>query len=271
MNDARHSGESGAESPIGTASLPAPYWSSRDGRIVLHLGDCREVMATLADKSIDVVITDPPYSEHVHTKSRRGGGGKNGRSTIVSEKELGFAHLSADVMTACADAYDRLARRWVLVFSDVESSHLWRGELTASGLEYTRTGAWIKNGGTPQFTGDRPAVGFEAITICHPNGKKKWNGGGTPAVWNYTVALPHLEDRVHTTQKPIKLLRRLVELFTDPDELILDPFAGSGTTLVAAYEQGRRAIGVELDPKNAAACAARLESLTAQGALFGCA
>lgn len=47
-----------------------PYWQSRDGRIVLYLGDCREVMATLADKSVDHVITDPPYSEHTHAKNR---------------------------------------------------------------------------------------------------------------------------------------------------------------------------------------------------------
>lgn len=263
-----------------THGLPAPYWQSRDGRIVLHLGDCREVMATLADKSIDVVITDPPYSEHVHTKSKAGSGERSwqdkgasvdpSRRRIAKDRDLGFASLTTDVMTACADAFDRLSKRWVLVFSDVESTHLWRGELTASGLDYVRTGAWIKVGGSPQFTGDRPAVGFEAVTIAHPAGKKKWNGGGTHAVWSETIAHPSgADERIHTTQKPVKLMRKLVALFTDPDDLILDPFAGSGTTLVAAYEQGRRAIGCELDEKNAEAAAKRLENLTAQGALFG--
>jgi hypothetical protein len=266
--------------------VSAPYWQSPCGRIVLHHGDCREVMATLADKSIDHVITDPPYSEHVHAKSRAGtnvagstrksaakghgqGAGSMDASRLSTARDLGFAHLTSDVMTSCADHFDRLARRWVLVFSDVESTHLWRGELVASGLDYVRTGAWIKEGGTPQFTGDRPAVGFEAITICHPSGKKKWNGGGSHGVWSFPVVNGQADEtRVHTTQKPARLMRKLVALFTDPNDLILDPFAGSGTTLVAAYEQGRRALGVEMDEKNAEAAAKRLTQMCAQGSLF---
>lgn len=246
--------------------MSAPYWSSRDGRVVLHLGDCRDVMAGLADGSVDVVITDPPYSAHVHA---------NAMSVHASAArfagrrvDLGFVHIDEAVRASCAAAFARVVRRWCLVFSEVEGAHLWRRDLEDAGLDFVRTGAWIRSG-APQISGDRPGVGFEAVTIAHPKGRKRWNGGGRGAVWSHPTSHMSREDRIHTTQKPIKLMRELVALFSDQGELILDPFAGSATTLVAAYEQGRRCIGVELDEKNAEAAAKRLEAMTSQGALFG--
>lgn len=242
-----------------------PYWSSRDDRIHLFNSDCREVMAGL--DAVDAIITDPPYSEHTHAKNRCGHSMPDG---ISRERDLGFGSLAPELRRECAAHFGRLARRWVLVFSDLEMTAEWRPDLTTAGLDYVRTGIWHKQASTPQFSGDRPAVAAEAITICHPKGRKKWNGGGTHAFWSFPIVLHTSKDeeRVHTTQKPIKLMRELVRLFTDSNELILDPFAGSATTLVAAYEQGRRCIGVELDEKNAEAAAKRLEALTAQGSLF---
>ena len=258
--------------------MSAPFWSSPCGRIALHLGDCRDVMAGLADKSVDVVITDPPYSDHVHAHGRKGtrrtSSGWKG-APIAAARDLGFDALAEDVRRGCAGAFARIVRRWVVVFSDTESSHLWAAALADSALDYVRTAFWHKLGGAPQFTGDRPAVAVEAITLCHPPGRKRWNGGGKHGLYAVPIELhrgtPTDEERVHTTQKPVRLMRALVADFTDPDELILDPFAGSASTLVAAYEQGRRAIGVELDEENATAAAKRLEALVRQGSLFGAA
>lgn len=226
----------------------------------LRLGDCLDPvtgMASLADKSIDVVITDPPYSEHVHAKSRRGLtvthiGGK--QDEISERRELGFSSLTQDVMEAAADHFARLARRWVLVFCDMESAHLWRGALVSTGgIEYLRTCAWHKVGGAPQFTGDRPAVWGEAIVCCHTKGRKRWNGGGKQGIYSVPTAIDRdrsgLDARIHTTQKPVRLMQDLIRDFTDEDETILDPFAGSGTTLLAATRMGRLAIGWERDQK----------------------
>lgn len=241
----------------------------------LHHGDCLDPvtgLASLADKSVDVVITDPPYSEHVHTASRRGSmraePGK-GRAAISRSVDLGFAHLTPEVMAWTACELARLARRWVLVFCDVEGVHAWRAALGAAGLEPVRIGAWIKIGGTPQFTGDRPATGFEAVVIAHPVGKKRWNGGGRPAVWSVPIVLDRggadtAEARVHTTQKPLALMERLVRLFSDPGETILDPFAGSGTTGVAAIRLGRRFVGWERDERYADIARKRIGSAREQ-------
>lgn len=240
---------------------------------VLH-ADNREVLPTLPDKSVAHVITDPPYSEHVHGKVRRGSslpdgkGGKphgesrGGKACISRAVALGFESLARADMERCADQFSRLTRRWALVFSDLEMASDWQSELRVSGLEHVRFGVWIKIGCTPQFTGDRPAAGAEAISIAHPKGRKRWNGGGSHAVWAYPIVLDRdgHTPRLHTTQKPLDLMLKLVELFTDPDEVVLDPFCGSGTTDVACLRLGRRFIGIERDAKYAAVARERLEA-----------
>lgn len=246
----------------------------------LRLGDCLDLvtgLASLADKSCDNVICDPPYSEHVHTRSRRGsvagyhepmnpGGG----GAISRSREFGFEHLSDEVRDGAAREIGRLVRRWAIVFTDAESAHLWRASLTEHGLEYLRTGAWIKVGGAPQFTGDRPAVGHEELIIAHPAGRKHWNGGGKNAIYRVPIVLNDNggEARVHTAQKPVDLLSALVRDFTDPGDLILDPFAGSGTTGVAAVRLGRRFIGWERDPKYHTIATKRLAATREQLGLF---
>lgn len=252
-------------------------------------GNCLDILPALAPQSVAHIIADPPYSEDVHTKSRAGarkvplaGGDKRVRGAERSRSvEFGFEHITQDQREAMADECARLASRWTLVFSDVESSHLWRGALTSAGLDYCRTGGWIKLGATPQFTGDRPGVGFEAITICHPKGRKRWNGGGTHGVWSHAIALNRngKGDRVHPTQKPLSLMLELIALFTDPGEIVLDPYAGAGTTGVACLRLGRRFIGIERRPEYAKISRERLEAEAAgltlkaarsgQTALFG--
>ena len=249
-----------------------PYYGPVDG-ITIYCGDCLDVLPTLS--VVEHVITDPPYSAMVHKQPRAGTrrlrGGEpstlNAPSNLRRESEFGFDCIT-DEMRACVSHWmSVLARRWVLVFSDVESCSDWRHELdTARGydggaaLEYVRTGAWIKVNGTPQFTGDRPGVGFEAITICHASGRKRWNGGGLPAVWSCPIVLNRggKNPRLHPTQKPESLMAALVSAFTDPGETILDPFMGSGTTLVAAKRLGRKAIGIEREEKHCATAVERL-------------
>lgn len=238
---------------------------------VVH-GDNAAVLPTLADKSVAHVITDPPYSEHVHGKSRRGaslpdgGGDHRGGSSgaapgcISRARELGFDALTREQMERCADQFARLCRRWCLVFSDLESTGDWRSELKVSGLEHVRVGLWEKIGATPQFTGDRPATAAEAINISHPRGRKRWNGGGKHGIWKHPIALERGDGtlRVHTTQKPESLMLELIEDFTDLDDIVLDPFCGSGTTGVACLRLGRRFIGIEKDAKYAAVSVERL-------------
>jgi DNA modification methylase len=61
--------------------------------------------------------------------------------------------------------------------------------------------------------------------------------------WHYTG------NKLHPTQKPVTLMQTLIDVFSSPGDLVLDPFCGSGSTLVAARDLGRRSIGIEIDPR----------------------
>lgn len=243
-----------------------PYFEDAKAGIVIYHGDCRELLPQLG--SVSHVITDPPYSEYVHSRSRRGGSsappldgaGRKPPASFNRVKEFGFESLDPATLELCAKEFCRLCQRWCLAFSDVESSSMWRDALTDYGMDYVRTGAWVKLGATPQFTGDRPAAGFEAITICHPKGKKRWNGGGRHGLWSYPIVLNRggKNPRLHTTQKPLKLMAALISDFTNQGDTILDAFMGSGTTLRAAKDLGRKAIGIEREEQYCETAALRL-------------
>lgn len=252
-------GRSYDERQIAEPARPEPRIYYQDDAVTLWLGDCRDVLPTLGP--IDHVITDPQYSEHVHKSVRRG---LTAHAGVFSERsDLGFDPLTPELMAFCGEQFGRLARRWIAVFSDTESSHLWAAAIRA---EYVRTAFWRKDGGAPQFTGDRPAVACEAITLCHRKGRKRWNGGGKQGFYDVPIVVSRggpNEVRQHTTQKPEKLMLSLIADFTDPGDVILDAFGGSGTTAVAAKRLGRRAIVIEKKEQYAEVAARRLS----QGAL----
>jgi hypothetical protein len=219
----------------------------RDRWAVLH-GDCRSLLPLL--DSVDHVITDPPYSEVVHRSCR----GNRGNSIVT--RDLGFVFLDPSLRRLCAAEFGRLVKRWSLVFTDVEGSHLWASDMASFALEYIRTMLWLR-WSAPQITGDRPCAGYESIVLSHPNGRKRWNGGGKAGIYE-VPGVRGSKDRNHTTEKPESLMLDLVRDFTDPGDLILDPFAGSGTTGVAALRLGRRAILIEKDEAYAKLCVDRM-------------
>lgn len=232
------------------SSAAAQKVYDRDG-IVLIRGNCLDVLPTLGP--VDHVITDPPYSRDLYLSFRTNKGARGSDRGYATENHRALASESIgavdDVYAGVAPEFARLARRWIIVFHDAESGHLWREVL---GDLYVRAGVWVKVNPVPQISGDRPAQGFESMTIAHAKGAKRWNGGGQPAVWRYPSANGKSHGRPdHPCPKPLPLMIKLIEQFTDPGDTILDPFCGSGTTLVAARDLGRKAIGMEISEEYA--------------------
>lgn len=229
------------------------YYS--DDAVTLYHGDSREVLASLEDRSVDCVITDPPYSEATHKGARTRTTGANSDALVT------FSEWTKDDLDHTFAEFGRIVRRWVVATMD------WRhvADLAATpptGLRFVRFAVWVKPNSTPQLTGDRPAPGWEAVACLHGESERLvWNGGGKRGVW--TVNTVNAVD--HPTAKPPSLIAEWVRLFTNPGDTILDPFAGSGTTLRAAKDEGRRAIGVELDERYCEVIARRLS----QDTLFG--
>jgi site-specific DNA-methyltransferase (adenine-specific) len=212
-------------------------------------GERDEVLAAMGDAAVDVTLTDPPYNERTH-KGARVKGGVLQRETTVKFADLdGFGWWPESL---------RVTRRWCLAFCAAE--HLGAYEAVSARL-WVRAGIWVKPRAAPQFTGDRPGTGAEGIAIAHRGGRKRWNGGGSAALWTHGFERDEVgAARVHETQKPLRLMRALVRDFSDPGDVILDPHAGSGTTGLAAILEGRRVILVERDPVHAATCVKRMEA-----------
>lgn len=223
------------------------------------LGDCRKELASVERAS--VCITDPPYSQHTHEKQWIGAAltEKGAPRVKTAHAGLGFDPIDAEIMAEVAAHLARIVDRWTLVFTDLEGIAGWRTALVAAGLDYVRTCVWDKVDGAPQFTGDRPAAGAEAIVCAHRPGKKRWSGGGRRNVFRHQVN-GGTGAKPHPSTKPDALMCELVELFSEPGETILDPFCGSGSTGVAAVRLGRRFVGIEMNPKWAALSRERLDA-----------
>lgn len=200
--------------------------------------DAFHLLGSLADASVDVVITDPPFDARTHAGQR---------SSLDAESLIDFPPFGPGELDRFVREALRVSRRWVLAFCAAEqfAAYQQAAEDSAPG-SWVRGGIWVKPDPAPQFTGDRPGQWGEGVAIMHRPGKKRWNGGGHPARWTYGVCR---EDRCHPTQKPMDLMLDLVQQFTDPHELILDPFAGSATTALACLRLHRRFLGSEIDPK----------------------
>lgn len=218
-------------------------------------GDNREVLPTLPDGAIHHTISDPPFEAEAHTLQRRvkRDGGE------MNNEPLSFAALTEDDRRGASEQIARLTRRWAVVFCQVEAVNRWSQELVLAGMNTRRIGVWVKPDAMPQFSGDRPGMGYESIVFAHAKGRSRWNGGGRVGVFTHNKNTPGGKHD-HETQKPLPLMLELVKLFTDPDDVVLDPFAGSGTTGVACLRLGRRFIGMELDAKYAAVARERLEA-----------
>lgn len=237
-----------------------PYYE-QDGITIYH-GDCREALAAV--QGVQHVITDPPYSEHTHSKQWIGSAlTEDGKKRVsTAHKSLGFDALTDELAHDVSREFYRLCQRWILIFSDLEGISPWRESLMQAGLEYVRACIWDKVDSAPQFTGDRPASAAEAIICAHRPGKKAWNGGGQRNVFRHAVnAIKGAKP--HPSTKPEPLMLELVSLFTDAGDTVLDPFCGSGSTLVACKRVGRKAIGIELQEQWCEVAANRLS----QGAL----
>ena len=234
-----------------------PYYE--DDRVTLYLGDCLDVLAGMADKSMAAVLTDPPYTERTHAGARTNSTKAPAGGRSLSGVGVGFASMTDDTLAAALSECGRVSRGWVV--ATLAYQHAFAYDATPpDGLRCLRLGVWVKTNPMPQISADRPGQGWESIAYLHrADVKPSWNGGGKAG--NYV--LPVQQGEGHPTVKPLAMLSDWVRLFTQPGDVVLDPLAGSGTTLRAAVNEGRRAIGVEIDERYCELIAKRL----AQGAL----
>lgn len=222
-----------------------PYYEHAG--ITIYHGDCRAILPQLP--KVDLVLTDPPFSEYTHAnaKSNRDVGHGN---KAIDFKAIDFKALQ-EIFKGCGSICDK----WLISFLDWRHISAFE-QACPNPWEFVRFGVWVKTNPMPQISADRPANGWDGIMYLHSVSTRKfWKGGGNHGNWIGSV----ITDGLHPTQKPMALIHSMINRFTDPSDMILDLFLGSGTTLRAAKDLGRRAIGIEIEEKYCEIAARRLQ------------
>jgi modification methylase len=240
------------------------------------VGDCLEELARLPDQSVDLVFADPPYNLQLERELLRP------NNTVVDGVDDAW-----DKFTSFAD-YDRFSRAWLgecrrILKPDgaiwvIGSYH----NIFRLGVALQDLGFWIQNdviwrktNPMPNFRGKRFTNAHETLIWAGRDAKARvtFNYEAMKALnddiqmrsdWLFPICSgpERLRDdeghKAHPTQKPEALLNRLLLASTNPGDLVLDPFFGTGTTGAVARRLGRRWLGIERDPVYAEAATERI-------------
>lgn len=243
-----------------------PYFD--DGVVTLYHGDAREVLPALFRAGVvaDLLIADPPYA--ISKKGSKARGPKKDRNRDFLDTDYDVDATRA----LCVDA----AALSGLMLAPHASVYWWTGHAVFGELEHyyrarkweTRPACWWKPNAPPPMPECFPG-GIELLFHAYREGR----------TWNNLAQHAHFAERKldrelitdHPNEKPLAVIGPLVEWSTKPGALVLDPFAGSGSTLVAARALDRRAIGIELKERWCELAARRLSQAILPGVAGGAA
>lgn len=232
------------------------------GNATLYCGDALEIMPMLG--RVDHIITDPPYEARLHAaKSHEVNLRKDSGPNLMAINFTCIDPIRDDVV-----GFGAQCDGWFIAFCTGEGICKWADSINASPMKYKRACVWIKPDSTPQLNGQGPAQGAEHFVCAWAGtGFARWNAGGKRGVYTHLV---NNQERtgLHPTEKPRRLMSEIICDFTNPGQLIADPFMGSGTTGVAAMRENRRFIGIEKDPRYFEIACKRIEDAQRQGQLF---
>lgn len=226
--------------------MTRPYY--QDDSVTIYHGDCREILPTLAPGSVDLVLTDPPYGVGYVTSRRL-------RTDRLVAPIEGDGSLNA--LRDALPMLDRLLRNDRHVYCFASAMALGEAIDAISGVWPVKSVlVWDK--------GDRGTVGdLEAgFGVCYENivyamkGRRALNGPRPRNIYRYDWS--GTQDPQHPTVKPVGLLQWLMVKSSEAGETVIDPFMGSGTTLRAAKDLGRKAIGIEIEERYCEIAAKRM-------------
>ena len=223
-------------------------------------GDSRTMMTSLPSGSVDFICTDPPYSI-----------GRYSTGNISAEWRPEFnndlAAWDHDVLDPLdwRDEFLRVLAPTGNIFAFTSYNLLGRWhEVFDPVFDTFQFMVWHKTNPPPKLRRAGFLNSCELI-VCLWNRGHTWNFSTQAEMHNFIetpICMGHerLKEPKHPTQKPVALMRRLIEVASRPDDLVVDPFAGVASTGVAALELNRRFLGIEQDPEYVAAGQARLEA-----------
>ena len=213
------------------------YFHTENG--VLLCGDCLEVMKLIPKKSIDLIVTDPPY-----------GVGSNELNGINYKDNF---YCVNDTSKCLFKILKQHSRAFIFVAQKTYIDVVFGFQ--SAGFKLHQTLIWFRPnlaGGTKKKTYDFTSV-YEQILNFHkgnPPKLKKVNGYNNFDVLKYAQPQSNFkkDKRYHIHQKPLDLIKHLILVSTNENDIVLDPFIGSGTTAIACEKLSRKWIGIEINP-----------------------
>ena len=211
-------------------------------------GDALTVLRQMEDECIDFIITDPPYGIGFQSNRPRSKNPKAVKSKIANDKTP-FIWWLYDAQRVLKDGGG------CLCFSRWDVQQVFIDAMKIAGFTVKSVVIWDR---MVHGMGDLKATFAPRHDTCifAVKGAYAFQDGRPVDV----IQSQRLDGAklTHPNEKPVDLMRRLIESTTKPNDLILDPFAGSGTTLVAALQSGRRYVGVEISPEHYATAQRRI-------------
>jgi len=196
-------------------------------------GDCLEIMKQIPDRSVDLILTDPPYSIGTTSTGVRGDWLDN--NLIKPFFEICFGEIKR-ILKDSGEFYINTDWRtypflYPIIVQKMRVSNciVWDYE-------------WIKAGSHYRFSHEFIIYGQKL------DGQKRKFNASERDVWRIAPMNFTRDDKLHQQEKPIELIKKMIENSSKENDLILDPFLGSGTTAVACKQLGRRFIGIEINP-----------------------
>lgn len=214
--------------------------------VQLHCGDCLEVMKGMADGSVDAVVTDPPYG--IGTPHRVTLADCKGKRRLVGHNFGVFDEGSVSPKGWLPAVVGVLNSSGVIVsfYNSLRADLLCGADVV--GLEVVQDFHWCKSNPPVPMRSVGFSWGTESGYVFRRLGCKHRHNDGAGISPNWIIASAYERGRhVHPTQKPLSVVRWLVDHWSFPGQIIFDPFMGSGTTGVACIQTGRRFIGIEID------------------------
>jgi len=223
-------------------SRPGDVWGLGNHRLVCgDATDPKSYGLLMADAQADMVFTDPPYNVDYANSAKDKMRGKD-RPILNDNLGDGFYDF---LLAALTPMLERCAGATYIAMSSSELDTLQQA-FRAAGGKWSTFIIWAKN----TFTFGRADYQrqYEPILYGWPEGENRhWCGDRDQGdVWN--IKKPQKND-LHPTMKPVELVERAIRNSSRPGDIVLDPFGGSGTTLIAAEKTGRIGWLIELDPK----------------------
>jgi len=230
--------------------------------ISLRNTSCFDFLPTLQDKSVDLFLIDPPYdvSRKTGFTSVKSGVQRFAVSMDFGTWDWGFAGLDRVI----TEAY-RVLRNGgtAIVFYDLWKLTILAEWMKQAGFKQLRFVEWVKTNPVPINSKVNYLTNAREIAlVATKGGKPTFNSAYDKGIYEYPIC--HEVGRFHPTQKPLALIRDLVEKHSAPGDLVVDCFSGSGTTAASCMETGRRFTGCELDTNFFNKSVQRLQRLATQ-------